>query len=92
MRAAALRRFFADRYGVNGAAVTAADARRLMAPDFAEAEIALLLQHLEWLLNQIQFQLRIPLRYLCQLKKKIMNKNKNLVIVFVVFSAVCLIN
>lgn len=46
VRAAALRRFFADRYGVNGAAVTAADARRLMAPDFAEAEIALVVQAL----------------------------------------------
>lgn len=43
-------------------------------------------------LSQVLFQLRTPLRYLCQLKKKIMNKNKNLVIVFVVFSAVCLIN
>ena len=38
------------------------------------------------------FLLRTLLRYLCQLKKKIMNKNKNLVIVFVEFSAVCLIN
>lgn len=45
-RAAALRRFFAERYGVNGAAVTAADARRLMAGDFAEAEIALVVQAL----------------------------------------------
>ena len=54
--------------------------------------LTLLLQHLEGLLSQILFQLRTPLRYLCQLKKKIMNKNKNLVIVFVVFSAVCLIN
>mgnify|MGYP000385245903 FL=1 len=32
--------------------------------------IELLLQHLEWLLSQILFQLRTPLRYLCQLKKK----------------------
>ncbi len=38
---AAIRRFFADRYGVNGATVTAADARRLMADDFTSEEIAL---------------------------------------------------
>ncbi len=44
--AAALRRFFADRYGVNGAAVTAADARRLMASDFSEAEVTLIVQAL----------------------------------------------
>lgn len=39
-RVAAVRRFFEDRYGVNGATVTASDARRLMAGDFSEAEIA----------------------------------------------------
>ena len=37
-RVAAVRRFFEERYGVNGATVTASDARRLMANDFpAEA-------------------------------------------------------
>lgn len=45
-RAAALRRFFAERYGVNGAAVTAADARRLMAGDCAEDEIACVVEAL----------------------------------------------
>lgn len=40
-REAAIRRFFADRYGVNGASVTAGDARRLMAGDFTDEEIAL---------------------------------------------------
>ncbi len=40
-RRAAIRAFFAVRYGVNGAAVTAADAERLMAPDYAAEEIAL---------------------------------------------------
>ena len=39
-RVAAVRRFLEERYGVNGASATAADARRLMAGDFAEAEIA----------------------------------------------------
>ncbi len=43
---AAIRRFFADRYGVNGATVTAADARRLMAADFTAAEIALVAEAL----------------------------------------------
>ena len=33
-RVAAVRRFFEERYGVNGATVTASDARRLMADDF----------------------------------------------------------
>ena len=40
-RMAAVRRFFEVRYGVNGAAVTAADARRLMADDFTDEEIGL---------------------------------------------------
>ena len=40
-RRAAIRAFFDVRYGVNGAAVTAADARRLMAPDYTAEEIAL---------------------------------------------------
>lgn len=40
-RAAAIRRFFADRYDVNGATVTAVDARRLMANDFTDEEIEL---------------------------------------------------
>ncbi len=40
-RAAAVRRFFDERYGVNGAAVTAADARRLMAADFPAADVDL---------------------------------------------------
>ena len=39
-RAEAIRRFFTVRYGVNGAAVTAADAQRLMAPDYPEEDIA----------------------------------------------------
>jgi len=39
-RQRAIATFFHDRYGVNGATVTAADARRLMGADFAEAEIA----------------------------------------------------
>ncbi len=38
-RARAIRTFFATRYDVNGAAVTAADARRLMAGDFTPEEI-----------------------------------------------------
>lgn len=37
-KAAAMRRFFEARYGVNGAAVTAADARRLMSGDFTPDE------------------------------------------------------
>lgn len=37
-KAAAIRRFFEVRYGVNGAAVTAADARRMMAGDFTREE------------------------------------------------------
>lgn len=40
-RLAAVRRFFEIRYDVNGAAVTAADARRLMADDFTAEEIDL---------------------------------------------------
>lgn len=40
-RVAAVRRFFELRYGVNGASVTAADARRLMADDFTSEEIDL---------------------------------------------------
>ena len=43
-RAAAIRRFFTVRYGVNGAAVTAADAQRLMAPDYSEEDIALIVK------------------------------------------------
>ncbi len=39
-RAAAIRRFFEDRYGVKGATVTGADARRLMADDFTDGQIA----------------------------------------------------
>ena len=38
-RAAAVRRFFEARYGVNGASVTASDARRLMAGDYSPEEI-----------------------------------------------------
>ena len=40
-RRAAIRAFFDVRYGVNGAAVTAADAARIMAPDYTAEEIAL---------------------------------------------------
>lgn len=40
-RREAIRTFFAVRYGVNGAAVTASDAERLMAPDYTPEEIAL---------------------------------------------------
>ncbi|MBR1588512.1 MAG: BatD family protein, partial [Kiritimatiellae bacterium] len=40
-RRAAIRAFFAVRYGVNGAAVTAADAERLMSPDYTAEEIAI---------------------------------------------------
>ena len=40
-RLAAVRRFFEVRYGVNGASMTAADARRLMAEDFSAEEIDL---------------------------------------------------
>ena len=40
-RLAAVRRFFEVRYGVNGASVTASDARRLMAEDFSSEEIDL---------------------------------------------------
>ena len=46
-RAAAIRTFFAVRYGVNGAAVTAADAQRLMAPDYSEADVALVVTNLQ---------------------------------------------
>ena len=46
-RAAAIRRFFTVRYGVNGAAVTAADAQRLMAPDYSEEDIALVVINLQ---------------------------------------------
>ena len=46
-RAAAIRRFFTVRYGVVGAAVTAADAQRLMAPDYTEEEIALVVVNLQ---------------------------------------------
>ena len=45
-RAAAIRKFFTVRYGVNGAAVTAADAQRLMAPDYSEEDIALIVTNL----------------------------------------------
>lgn len=40
-RRQAIRTFFEVRYGVNGAAVTAADAERLMSPDFSPEEIAI---------------------------------------------------
>ena len=40
-RREAIRTFFAVRYGVNGAAVTATDAERLMASDYTPEEIAL---------------------------------------------------
>ncbi len=46
-RAAAIRTFFTVRYGVNGAAVTAADAQRLMAPDYPEEDIALVVTNLQ---------------------------------------------
>ena len=46
-RAEAIRRFFTVRYGVNGAAVTAADAQRLMAPDYPEEDIALVVVSLQ---------------------------------------------
>ena len=46
-RAAAIRTFFTVRYGVNGAAVTAADAQRLMASDYAEEDIALIVTNLQ---------------------------------------------
>ena len=39
-RAEAVRRFVRERYGVEGATVTAADVRRLMAGEFSEEEIA----------------------------------------------------
>lgn len=46
-RATAIRRFFAVRYGVNGAAVTAADAQRLMQNDYAEEDVALIVTSLQ---------------------------------------------
>ena len=46
-RAEAIRRFFTVRYGVNGAAVTAADAQRLMAPDYPAEDIALVVISLQ---------------------------------------------
>ena len=46
-RVAAIRTFFTVRYGVNGAAVTAADAQRLMAPDYSEADVALVVASLQ---------------------------------------------
>ena len=46
-RAAAIRRFFTVRYGVNGAAVTAADAQRLMQNDYAEEDVALIVTSLQ---------------------------------------------
>ena len=42
-----IRKFFTVRYDVNGAAVTAADAQRLMAPDYSEEEIALIVTNLQ---------------------------------------------
>ena len=46
-RAAAIRKFFTVRYGVNGAAVTAADAQRIMAPDYSEEDVALIVTNLQ---------------------------------------------
>ena len=46
-REEAIRRFFAVRYGVNGAAVTAADAQRLMQHDYAEEDIALVVTNMQ---------------------------------------------
>ena len=46
-RAAAIRKFFTVRYGVNGAAVTAADAQRLMSPDYSEEDVALVVTNLQ---------------------------------------------
>ena len=46
-RALAISKFFTVRYGVNGAAVTAADAQRLMAPDYSEEDIALIVTNLQ---------------------------------------------
>ena len=46
-RAEGIRRFFTVRYGVNGAAVTAADAQRLMAPDYPAEDIALVVISLQ---------------------------------------------
>ena len=46
-RAAAIRRFFTVRYGVNGAAVTAADAQRLMEPDYPKEDVALIVTNLQ---------------------------------------------
>ena len=46
-RAAAIRTFFTVRYGVNGAAVTAADAQRLMSPDYPEEDVALVVTNLQ---------------------------------------------
>jgi len=45
-RQRALQDFFTTRYGVNGATVTAADAARLMAPDYSPGEIAVFTQAL----------------------------------------------
>ena len=46
-RAEAIRRFFTVRYGVNGAAVTASDAQRLMQDDYAEEDVALIVTSLQ---------------------------------------------
>ena len=42
----AIRRFFEVRYGMNGATVTAADAERIMSPDFSADEISLVVSAL----------------------------------------------
>lgn len=46
-RAAAIRRFFTVRYGINGASVTASDAQRLMQNDYAEEDVALIVTSLQ---------------------------------------------
>lgn len=45
-REAAVRRFFAERYAVDGKTVTPSDARRLMSGDFPEEEVALVVDAL----------------------------------------------
>ena len=59
VRQHAIRRFFSVRYRVNGATVTAADAARLMAPDYTAEEIALITAVLNEA-DQVQYAVRQP--------------------------------
>ena len=65
-RRQAIRAFFAVRYGVNGATVTAADAERLMAPDYAPEDVALVTSALAEL-DRTEYAVRTTVRALAVL-------------------------